>query len=156
LLLIAVGSWYFFRHGEVLNQKVYAAVAADHAAHCSVDNLMGAMTNRADLDKLFAKYSALPSAPDLSSFGYQNPRARVCKADEVEFLHVVYYHATAPPLSLFLRPHTSALIAERMLTVSQAEYRVSSVAQANTDFLLVTSLDQTQTNAILRAIANRS
>lgn len=151
LLLMALGSLYFFRGGDVLNQKVYAAVAADHAAHCSVDNLMGAITNRADLDNLFAKYSDLQTTPDLSSFGYQHPRARVCKVDEVEFLHVVYYHATAQPISLFLRLHTSPLIAERMLAVSQEHYSVSSVTRTGTDFLLVTSLDQKQTNALLQA-----
>lgn len=150
LLLMALGSWYFLREGEILNQKVYAAVAADHAAHCSVDNLMGAITNQAELDTLFAKYSALPGTPDLSSSGYQNPRARVCKVDEVEFLHVVYYHAAAPPISLFVRPHTPRLIAERMLAMKQEQYSISSVSKAGIDFMIVTSLNQEQTNALLQ------
>jgi hypothetical protein len=102
---------------------------------------------------LLARFSTRQTLPDLSAFGYHNPRARVCKMEAAEFLHVVYYHATEPPVSLFLRPHTPRLIAERMLTVPQENYRVASVTAAGTDFLLVTALTQEQTNALLHAIS---
>src|SRR5262245_792710 len=97
-----------------VNESVYAAVAADHAAHCAADVMMGDVTDPGELRRLITTSAKVKAVPDLSAFGYGNPRGRACKINEVEFLHLVYYHASQPPVSLFLRPHESSLITERL------------------------------------------
>ncbi len=138
-----------------VNEAVYAAVAADHAAHCSVDMTMGAVTDPGELLQLVTTAAKLKGVPDLSAFGYGDPRGRFCKVSEVEFLHLVYYHATQPPISLFLRPHDSNLIPERLTTFHSGSFNVASVSQSGMDLLVVTSLAEEETSSITRTIASR-
>ena len=134
---------------------VYAAVAADHAAHCSVDVMMGAVTDPAELGRLIRVSAKVNALPDLSAFGYGNPRGRVCKINEVEFLHLVYYHDSQPPLSLFLRPHDSNLITAHLTALHSGNFNVVSVSQSGVDLLVVSSLTEEQTSSITRALASR-
>jgi hypothetical protein len=136
-------------------EAVYAAVAADHAAHCSAEVMMGAVTDPDALDRLIRASAKITDLPDLSAFGYGNPRGRVCKINGVEFLHLVYYHAAQPPISLFLRPQGSSLITERLTALHSGSFNVVSVSQAGVDLLVVSSLTAEQTSSIARAIASR-
>ncbi len=137
-----------------VNEAVYAAVAADHAAHYSADVMMGAVTDPDDLRRLVTTTAKVKAVPDLSAFGYGNPRGRVCKISEVEFLHLVYYHASQPPISLFLRPHDSSLISERLTALHSGSFNVVSISQAGVDLLVVSSLSEEHTSSITRAIAS--
>ncbi len=134
---------------------VHAAVAADHSAHCSADVMMGAVTDPDELRRLVTTAAKVKTFPDLSAFGYGNPRGRVCKVSEVEFMHLVYYHASQPPISLFLRPHDSSLVAERLTAMRSRSFNVVSISQGGADLLVVSSLTEEQTSSITRAIAAR-
>src|SRR5215510_5883518 len=132
---------------------VYAAVASDHADHCSVDSVMGAITDSEKLAGLSVTYGGINAPPDLSAFGYREPRGRVCKVNAAEFLHLVYYSAQWPPLSLFVRPHSPNLIADGLTSSTSKGYEVVSVSESGVDVLIVSSLDNKQTSAIARAVA---
>lgn len=138
-----------------VNEAVYAAVAADHAAHCSPGEMMGAIGNPDDLKHLTSTFVRLNAVPDLSDFGYGNPQGRICKVNDVEFLHMVYYHPTQQPLSLFIRPHAPHLITEHLTALHQDRFDVVSVSQAGVDLFIVSSLDEERTSSIARAIASR-
>ncbi|MCI0389547.1 MAG: anti-sigma factor [Acidobacteria bacterium] len=138
-----------------VDEAVYAAVAADHAAHCSADVMMGAVTDLDELRRLVTTSAKLMAVPDLSAFGYGNPRGRLCQVNEVEFLHLVYYHASQPPISLFLRPHDSNLIRERLTALHSGSFNVVSVSQAGIDLLVVSSLAEEQTSSLTLAVASR-
>lgn len=155
-VVLAVAATLFALRGGWMpgvNEAVYAAVAADHAAHCAADVTMGAITEPAELNRLAATFGKLSGAPDLSAFGYGQPRARVCQINQIEFLHLVYYHATQPPLSIFVRPHMPRLIGAQLTSLQRDSYSVTSVVQGGVDLLLVAALDKRQTTAITRALA---
>ncbi|MGE0129005.1 MAG: anti-sigma factor [Blastocatellales bacterium] len=156
-VLVLVATFLALRVGWMpgVNEAVYAAVAADHAAHCSPDVMMGAVIDPGELRQLVTTSVKVKAVPDLSAFGYGDPRGRVCKVSEVEFLHLVYYHASLPPISLFLRPHNSNLITERLTALHSGSFNVVSVSQTGVDLLIVSSLSEEQTSSITRAIASR-
>jgi anti-sigma factor RsiW len=155
VVLVAAATLFAWRWLPGVNEAVYAAVAADHAAHCAPEITMGAVTEPVELNRLAATFGKLNGVPDLSAFGYGQPRARVCKINEIEFLHLVYYHAAQPPLSIFARPHSPRLIGAQLTSLQRDSYSVTSVAQGGVDLLLVAALDKQQTTAITRALAAR-
>lgn len=137
-----------------VNEAVYAAAAADHAAHCAANMMMvGDITDAAELNRVAAAFAHVRAMPELTAFGYGTPRGRVCKIGETEFMHIVYQHTAQPPLSLFLRRHTPALIAPQLKALQRDGYRVASLARNGTEVLAVTSLDETQTTALVQAAA---
>jgi anti-sigma factor RsiW len=138
-----------------VNEKVYAAVALDHAAHCSADMMMGATTDPEELNRLAASYGHVRAIPDLLAFGYGDPRGRVCKINEVEFLHLTYYHPTERPLSIFLRPHASDGIGEKLTALNQDRFSVVSISSSVTDLFVVSSFDERRTAAIADAVAKQ-
>lgn len=133
-------------------RSVYAAAAADHADHCSVDKITGAVTNAPELLKLVQRYGRMNALPDLTSFGYDSPRGRICKVDGLEFLHLVYYDADRNALSIFVRPHDSSPITEELKIIRANGYAVGSASKSGIDLLAVSSRDEAQTSAILRAV----
>jgi hypothetical protein len=108
-----------------------------------------------ELRQLVTPSAKIKAVPDLSAFGYDNPRGRVCKVSDVGFLHLVYYHASQPPISLFLQPHDSSLITEQLTALHSGSFNVASVSQAGVDLLVVSSLTEEQTSSITHAIASR-
>ena len=137
-----------------INEAVYAAAAADHAAHCAANMVMeGDITDTAELNRLAAAFAHVRAVPDLTGFGYGSPRGRLCKVNETEFMHIVYQHAAQPPLSLFLRLHTASLIAPQQKALQREGYRLVSLTHNGTDVLAVSSLDETQTTALVQAAA---
>ncbi|MDX2040163.1 MAG: zf-HC2 domain-containing protein [Acidobacteriota bacterium] len=138
-----------------VNETVYAAVAADHAAHCSADAMMGAVNDLDELRRLIRASAKVDALPDLSAFGYGNPQGRVCKVGNAEFLHLVYYHDSQSPLSLFLRHHDSTLVTEQLTALHSGNFNVVSISQGGVDLLVVSSLTEDQTSSITRALASR-
>lgn len=137
-----------------VNEAVYAAAAADHAAHCAANMMMeGDITDAVELNRTASAFAHLRAVPDLTAFGYGAPRGRVCKIGETEFMHIVYQHAAQPPLSLFLRLHTPSLIAAPLKALQRDGYRVASLSRNGAEVLAVSSLDETQTTALVRAAA---
>lgn len=137
-----------------VNDAVYAAAAADHAAHCAANvMMMGDITDEQELKGVATAFAPLRAVPELASFGYGSPRGRLCNVNETEFLHLVYQHSSQPPLSLFIRAHAPSLIAARLKALQQDLYRVASLSQNGVDLIVVTSLDEAQTTAIAHSAA---
>lgn len=133
-------------------RSVYASAAADHADHCSVDEITGAVTDTPALLELVRRYGRMNALPDLKSFGYDAPRGRTCEFDGLKFLHLLYYDPARNPLSLFVRPHDSGLIGEEMEVTQVNGYVVGSAYESGIDLLAVSSLDQAHTSAVLRTV----
>lgn len=136
-----------------LGGNVYAAVVADHVDHCSVNILMGAITDIEELNRLAATYGRIDKAPDLSSFGYANPRGRTCKVNGIDFLHLVYYNEAQQPVSLFLSPHSQDLILSENIAFRENGYGVASVSRSGVDFIVVSSLGEKETADIAKSVA---
>ena len=136
-----------------MNESVYAAVASDHANHCSIEMVMGAITNRDELDRLTAVYGKLSATPNLSAFGYDNPRGTVCKVNGADFLHLVFYNEGKQALSIFLRPHSPDINEHQLTLLQEGGYQVASISRSGVDLLVVSSLDEKQTSAIAEAVA---
>jgi anti-sigma factor RsiW len=134
------------------NGNVYAAVVADHADHCSFDNLMGAITDVDELNKL-AAYAKMSKAPDLSALGYANPRGRTCKVDGMDFLHLIYYSADQQPVSLFMRPQAQNNTLGELTVFRENGYGIASVSKSGVDFIVVSSLSEKETADIAQSVA---
>jgi anti-sigma factor RsiW len=147
LLLVLRGLWMPDQH-----QSVYAAAVSDHVMHCSVEAMSSAITNSEELDQLATRYGRIGRIPDLSAFSYGDPRGRICEFNGVEFLHLVYYHPTEQPLSLFLGPHSARLSAEQLTVLRQDRYLVSAASRSGVDLLVVSLLDEQQALAITNAL----
>jgi anti-sigma factor RsiW len=139
-----------------VNESVCAAVIADHTAHDSAGNMMGAMIiNPEELGHFIRTFARLNATPDLSAFGYGAPRGRICKLDGIEFLHLIYYHQAQEPLSLFIWPHTPRLTAEQFTALRRGRFNVVSFSQSGIDFFFVTSLNEERALTIARAVVSR-
>ena len=138
-----------------ISGSVHAAVASDHAGHCSFDARAGAITERDDLDRLSRTYGNLSRTPDLSSFGFSLPAGRVCKVDGSTFLHLVYYDADQRALSVFLRPHSKGPITEGLTELREHGWVVVSVLRAGLDLLVVTSPEEARGAVIADVIAGQ-
>ena len=136
-----------------INESVFAAVASDHANHCSIEMVRGAITDRDELDRLSAVYGKLNATPDLSAFGYDNPRGTVCTVNGADFLHLVFYNQEEQGLSVFVRPHALDINQRELTILQESAYRVASVSRSGVDLLVVSSLDEKRTSAIAETIA---
>jgi anti-sigma factor RsiW len=136
-----------------ITQNVYAAVASDHADHCSIDSKLPAITDGDELDRLIRTYGKLNRTPNLSDFGYGAVRGRTCKVQGSPFLHLVYYSSDQQPVSVFLRLHSSGLRADNLSVIREGEFDVASLSKSGVDLLLVSSLHKDQTTAITQTIA---
>jgi len=135
-------------------ENVYAAVASDHADHCSVDSRLGAVVAREELDSLSRVYGKLDRTPDLSAFLYGDPAGRACKVNGTLFLHLVYYSPDRQPLSVFLRPHASGLTNDGLTILHENEHAVTSVSKSGVDVLVVTSTNDELGAAVAQTIAS--
>ncbi|HMG34978.1 MAG TPA: anti-sigma factor [Blastocatellia bacterium] len=135
-----------------IGQNVLAAVASDHADHCSIDSKLPAITDADELNRLSRTYAKLDKTPDLSYFGYGGVRGRTCKVNGTPFLHLVYYSCDQQPVSVFLRLHSSTLPADDLSLVKEREYEVVSVFKSGVDLLVVSSIHSDKTTAITESI----
>ncbi len=139
-----------------VNESVCAAVIADHTAHDSVGDMMGAMIiNPEELGRFARTFARLNAVPNLSAFGYDKPQGRICKLDGIEFLHLIYYQPAQEPLSLFICPHTPGLTAEQLSPLHRGRFNVVSFSQSGIDLLIVSSLSEERTSTIARAVASQ-
>ena len=138
--------------------KVYAAAIKDHAHHCSLERLakMKIASDPIEVDRLVSEYSGLKKAPDLSSFGYTDTRAKVCPLDRAKTAHVVYQHPSEPPLSLFLWRHTDDLKTGQLIAAARDGFTVASVSESDVDMIVVSSIDETRTREIAEAVIAQS
>jgi anti-sigma factor RsiW len=138
-----------------VTDNIYAAVAADHADHCSVESGLGAISEVEELARLSRTYGKQEHTPDLSNFGYKNPVGRVCMVNGTLFLHLVYYTSDQRPLSVFLQPHSAGLISDALRVLRERGYSVSSVSKSGVDVLVVTSQDDERGAAIATTLASQ-
>lgn len=136
------------------NSPVYAAVVADHLAHCTLDKLAMAETDCDKLDRLVREYGKLARTPDLSAFGFADPRAKVCKVSGSPILHIVFHDGEGLPLSLFVRPHNPDLQKLGLTSVESAGRRVLSLSRSGVDVFVVSSADDERTSAIAAVVAS--
>ena len=133
--------------------EVYAAVAADHFAHCTLDKLDNAIKDRDTLNRLVAEYGKMGATPDLSAFGFRDPHAKICGVNGVKFLHLIFLDSNGQGLSLFIRPHAPDLSVEQLTVLQRRDFSVASVSRSGTDLLVVSALDEEQTSKIAEAVA---
>lgn len=154
--IITLGAFLWLLGGLLpgRNQNVYAAIATDHVV-CSVDRHLGAGITIQELNRLAASYGKLASLPDLSSFGYTDPRGRICRVKGLEFLHLVFYNSEHQPLSLFLRPHAVGLIPEQLSVVDTDRGNVATLSRNGVDLLVVTPQGETRAASVAEAVAKR-
>lgn len=154
LILIALLVALWILPGSLVGGKVYAAAIKDHAHHCSLERLtqMKIASDPLDIDRLVSEYSGLKKAPDLSAFGFTDVRAKECPLDKVKTAHVVYQHASGPPLSLFLWRHTDDLKTRQLIAAAKDGFTVASVSESDVDIIVVSSMDEKRTREIAEAV----
>lgn len=156
LIVALVIGFFLLRGGTPINPKVYADAVEDHADHCTLDKLDSfkvTVRDPVELDRLTTAYSKLAKLPDLSAFGYGNPRAVICTINSKRALHLIFQNPEQKPLSVFVRLHDQKMIADDLVTLAKGECEVASMSKDGTDLFVVTYLDERQTAAIAKAIA---
>jgi anti-sigma factor RsiW len=137
-----------------VNQQVYAAAASDHT-RCITGASRGEIINMDELKEFVARFGKMKSIPNLTAFGYGPPHAILCRIKGEKFLHLIFYHPEGRPLSLYMRPRTSELIAPSPTSLKLEEYGIFSTSLAGVDLLIVSSLDEARASLIAQAIAQQ-
>ncbi len=137
-----------------VDQQVYAAAASDHIK-CTIGARMGEITNADELNQLVARFGKMKALPDLTAFGYSPAHGTLCRIKEEEFLHLIFNHPEERPLSVYLRPRTSVMIAKSTISIKLEGFLISSASQAGVDLLIVSSLDEARTSSIAQVIARQ-
>jgi anti-sigma factor RsiW len=137
-----------------VDQQVYAAAASDHI-RCITGASRGEIINIDDLKQFVARFGKMKAIPNLTAFGYGPPHAILCRIKGERFLHLIFNHPEGRPLSLYLRPRTSELIARSSTSLKLEEYGIFSTSLAGVDILIVSSLDEARASLIAQAIAQQ-
>lgn len=160
LLVIAIAAGFFLLRGSSpFNEKVYADAVADHDHHCTLEILNKfekagyVFSRREEIDERVVAYSTLQHAPDLTAFGYDEPRAVICKLNGMKTLHIVYQSQSQEPLSIFIRRRDGEMIKKELLELTRAEHKLVSMARNGTELVVVAALDEAQALGITKAIA---
>ncbi len=155
VLIVALVIGFFLLRGSI-NPKVYADAVEDHSDHCTLDKLDSYRVTVRDLNKLnelAVNNSKLAKMPDLSAFGYANPRAVMCTLNGKRLLHLVFQSDEHKPLSVFMGLHDKKIIEDEMTTLTRGECNIASMSKDGTDLLVVSFLDESKTVTIAKAIA---
>ncbi len=154
IAVIATLAAIFFLRGATpfIENKVYAAAAADHAAHCSMDKLVTAISDTDQINRLMDQYGQMKNPPDLSLFGFGELRAKECPINGVRWLHLIYHDSSERPLSVYIAPRGEAPAAGELVVLEENGYEVASIARSGINLMVVSSLDKKQTSEIARAI----
>ena len=159
LVVALVAAFFFLRGSTPFNEKVYADAVADHDHHCTMAVLNDFEKKgyvHSDLKKIgsmAASCSTMKKAPDISAFGYGEPRAVFCQLDGMKALHIVYQNPAQPPLSVFIRLREGEMVPDRLLELDREGHKLASLSQKGTDLVIVAGPGETQTASIARAIA---
>jgi anti-sigma factor RsiW len=158
VLVVAVVIGFFFLQSGTRVSKAYVDAVEDHSDHCTLavlDSYRVTVRDPLELDKMTVRYSKLAKTPDLSAFGYGEARAVICTINSKKALHLIYQHPEQKPVSLFIRLHDQKMIEDDLTTLTQGEYKVSSLSKAGTDLFVVSQQSDAQTAAFARAIAEQ-
>jgi anti-sigma factor RsiW len=137
-----------------VDQQVYAAAASDHI-RCVTGASRGETISQDELKQFVTQFGKMRAIPDLTAFGYGPPHAILCRIKGEKFLHLVFNHRDGNPLSLYLRPRTSELIARSPTSLKLEEYGIFSTSMAGVDLLIVSSLDEARASSIAQAVAQQ-
>ncbi len=151
VFVIAIAAAFFLLRGGI-NEKVYADVVADHAHHCTLDRLSRAISDPAQIDKLCADYGRLEKVPDLSPYGFSDVRAKICMANKVKLLHLIYQNEEQKPLSIFIRLRDTEMIADELVLLNRKGYEIASFSKAGVDWFVV-SPDEKQTSTMAETLS---
>jgi hypothetical protein len=155
VLIVGLVIGFFLLRGGI-NPKVYADAVADHSDHCTLERLDSFKVTVRDpekLNELAVKNSKLAKLPDLSDFGYANPRAVMCTLNGKRLLHLVFQSNSERPLSIFMGLHDKKIVEDDITTLTRGDCKVASMSTDGTDLLVVSFLDESKTATIAKAIA---
>ncbi|MBI4469379.1 MAG: zf-HC2 domain-containing protein [Acidobacteria bacterium] len=155
LAAIGVLVWLFGPEFKSFHEKAYAAIVADHADHCSYEETKDARSSRTELDRLVAQYGKLSNTPDLTPFGYDEPHAFVCKIEEIQYLHLIYYRQKGQPLSVFMRLTDASSESLQVALRRRDRFVIASAWKSGAELFVVSSLADQETSDIARAIVAR-
>lgn len=162
VVVVAVTAAFFFLRGSTpFNDKVYADAVRDHDHHCTLDVLSKfekqnlVFSNRDKINQMVASYSTMKEVPDISAFGYGEPRAVICALDGKKTLHVVYQSESPSqqPLSIFIRLRDGEMVRDKLLELSRDQHRLASLSRNDTEMVVVAAPDEARTPHIASAIA---
>jgi len=134
--------------------KVYADAVSDHLDHCTLQALDQDVKDPAILKPAAKEYCGLAVLPDLSQYGFVEPRARECKLDEEVFMHLIYFNGDQP-LSVFVSTHSSKDIATSMRLRELSGYTIASINANGVDLVVLTTMDERRTRQISESIAGQ-
>ena len=157
LIIVSVSTMALIRWGlPGFNSTVYAAVAADHADHCSPDLAHKGERNPIEIEKLVRRNSSLDRTPDLTSFGFGDVRALICRVNDVDYLHLVYQSSNnQSPLSLFFS-RSAQKSSSTGEAKSEGDYTVLTLSASPEDsFFIVSSLDSETAMKISESLKSR-
>jgi hypothetical protein len=156
LILAAIAAIMLLRGlTPFINDKVYADAVRDHSIHCLPDNLPKTVSDPSKINQMVAAYSHLQQAPDLSAFGYTQPRAAICTLNKIKTLHLIYLKGDEKPLSIFLKLHDTRFIADELISLTRSDYRLTSRVEQGTDMVMVSNEEEQQAAAIAKAILSQ-
>jgi anti-sigma factor RsiW len=156
VILALVAAFFLLRGSPFINHKVYADAVEDHAHHCTLEQLARvspSVSNLEQIDRLCAENGRFKKTPDLSGFGFGDIRARYCGVNGVKVLHVIYQSDSQRPLSIFMCLHRPELIDDQLVMLKKEGYEVASFSKSGVDVFVVSSLDEKQTSAIVKTLA---
>lgn len=136
-----------------VEHKVYAAMAEDHSAHCSPGEMMGAVEVPDQLNALSKRFIGTTPIPELSDYGYRNAKGRICKVGDSEYLHLVYYHQSNPPLSVFMR--RGNMNAEHSIEESHDGLNVIAFSKSGVEMIVIVALDKEKSISIADAVKSK-
>jgi hypothetical protein len=134
--------------------KVYADAVDDHLDHCSI-NRLGPPTETELLRSASQEYCGIIVLPDISQYGFGDPRGRLCDLAKETFLHLVYFDSKEQPVSVFISTHSSRDIASNMDMRELSGYTMASINSSGVDLLVLTTLDRKLTRQITETIAGQ-
>lgn len=137
-----------------VDSTAYAAELSGHIDHCSADPKLGGITDTQQLAKLVLEGSGISALPDLSAFGYDGCRGRICKLGDRRFAHLVFFCQDQRMVSVFLGPHISPWADGQPRVVESSGGKITTIGRPNIDVIVVTASDEHRANQIAQTIAS--
>jgi anti-sigma factor RsiW len=137
-----------------IDQQVYAAATSDHV-QCVSGASMGESIKTEEIKQFVARFGKMKAMPNLTAFGYGSPHAIMCRIKGERFLHLIFHDLEGRPLSLYLRPRTSALLSPNPTWLKLEEYGIFSTSEAGVDILIISAHDEAKASLIAHAIAQQ-
>jgi len=125
MVVLLVLAFLFFRGNlfPYVDRQVYASAATDHI-RCVTGASRGKAVDMRELNQFVARFGKMKAIPNLTAFGYGPPHAILCKIKGEPFLHLIFEQPQGQPLSIYIRPRSSELIASSPRSLKHEEYRI--------------------------------